>query len=41
MVRRLMLALIALPLIAGTLGGCVVYTDGGYYGHRHYWHDRW
>lgn len=33
-----LLALLALPLIAG-LGGCVVYTDGGYGYHHHYWHD--
>ena len=42
MKRALMLALLVLPLL-GTLGGCVVYPAGGYYGHPHYWHerDRW
>lgn len=41
MKRKLMLALLALPLL-GALGGCVVYAgDGGYYHHPHYWHDRW
>jgi len=38
MKRKLMLVFLALPLLTG-LGGCVVYTDGGYY-HHHYWHDR-
>jgi hypothetical protein len=38
--RKLILALIALPLLLSTLGGCVVYErDGGYY--HHYWHDRY
>lgn len=41
MIRKLMLAVLVLPLVAGTLGGCVVYTGGGYYGHPYYWHDRW
>lgn len=42
MKRMLMLGLIALPLLA-SLGGCIVYGGGGYYGHPHYWHDhdRW
>jgi hypothetical protein len=38
MKRKLMLMLLALPLLSG-LGGCIVYDDGHY--HRgHYWHDR-
>jgi hypothetical protein len=37
MKRMLILALLTLPL----LGGCVIYDDGGGWGHRHYWHDRW
>lgn len=41
MKRMLMLVLLALPLLA-SLGGCIVYGDGGY-GHPYYWHDhdRW
>ena len=39
--RNLKLALLALPILTGLLGGCVVYEPGGYYPHRHYWHDRW
>ena len=40
MKRKLMLVLLALPLLS-VLGGCVVYpAGGGYYGHPHYWHDR-
>ncbi len=39
MKRKLMLALVALPLLSA-LGGCVIYPAGGYYGHPHYWHDR-
>jgi hypothetical protein len=37
MKRMLMLALLALPLLT-SLGGCIVYGDGGYY--HPYWHDR-
>ncbi len=43
MKRKLMLALFALPVLAVSLGGCIVYPaggGGGYYGHPHYWHDR-
>ena len=36
MTRKLVLAVLALPLLLSTLGGCVVY-EGGY--HHHYWHD--
>jgi hypothetical protein len=39
MTRKLLLAVIALPLLLSALSGCVVYEhDGGYY-HHHYWHD--
>jgi hypothetical protein len=38
MTRKLVLAVLAVPLLLGTLGGCVVYEGGGYY-HHHYWHD--
>ena len=37
MTRKLILAVLALPLLLSALG-CVVYEDGGYY-HHHYWHD--
>lgn len=43
MKRKLMLALLALPILA-SLGGCIIYpAGGGYYDHPHYWHDhdRW
>lgn len=43
MKRKLMLALLALPVLAASLGGCIVYPEGGgggYYGHPHHWHDR-
>lgn len=41
MKRKLMLALFALPVLAVSVGGCIVYpAGGGYYGHPHYWHDR-
>jgi len=41
MKRKLMLALFALPVLAVSLGGCIIERDGGgYYGHPHYWHDR-
>jgi hypothetical protein len=37
MIRKLVLATFALPLLLSALGGCVVYErDGGYY-HHHYW----
>jgi hypothetical protein len=37
MIRKLILATLALPLLLSALGGCVVYEhDGGYY-HHHYW----
>jgi len=35
MKRRLIVALLTLPLLAGALGGCVVYERGPYY--HHYW----
>lgn len=35
MIRHLKLALIALPLIAGLLGGCTVIVDD-HYRHPHY-----
>lgn len=42
--RKLVHALLALPVLAALLGGCVVYpAGGGYergYEHPHYWHDR-
>jgi hypothetical protein len=38
MTRKLVLAVLALPLLLSALGGCVVYEGGGYY-HHHYWHD--
>jgi hypothetical protein len=38
MKHKLMLMLLALPLLSG-LGGCIVYDDG-YYHRGHYWHDR-
>jgi hypothetical protein len=42
MKRKLLLALFALPILALSLGGCIVYpVGGGYYGHAHYWHDRY
>ena len=38
MTRKLVLAVLAVPLLLSTLGGCVIYDrDGGY--HHHYWHD--
>jgi hypothetical protein len=40
MKRKLMLALFALPVLALSLGGCIIEGDGGHYGHPHYWHDR-
>ena len=43
MKRKLMLALFALPILAVSLGACIIYPvggGGGYYGHPHYWHDR-
>jgi hypothetical protein len=41
MKRKLMLVLFALPLLAVSLGGCIVEGGGGgHYGHPHYWHDR-
>jgi hypothetical protein len=47
MKRKLMLALFALPVLAVSLGGCIIEErggggyGGGYYGHPHYYHDRW
>ena len=40
MKRKLMLVLFALPLLAVSLGGCII-EGGGHYGHPHYWHDRY
>jgi hypothetical protein len=34
--KRLALALVMLPMLAGLLGGCVVYEDGPRY-HHYYW----
>jgi hypothetical protein len=39
MYRKLVLALVALPMLAA-LSGCVVYAEPPYY-HHHYWHDRY
>jgi len=41
MIRKLLFAAFALPLISAMLSGCVVYEDGGYYHHPHYFHDRY
>jgi hypothetical protein len=42
MKRKLMLVLFALPVLAVSLGGCIIEErGGGYYGHPHYYHDRW
>ena len=41
MLRHLKLALLALPILSGLLGGCIVYDHTGYYPQRHYWHGRW
>ncbi|HWI25370.1 MAG TPA: hypothetical protein VN668_00265 [Stellaceae bacterium] len=36
------LALLGLMLAVSSLGGCIIYTGGGYYHHPYYWHgDRW
>jgi hypothetical protein len=48
MKRKLLFALFALPVLAVSLGGCIIEEPrggyyGGYYGHPHYYHDhdRW
>ena len=41
MIRKLIFAAFALPLISAMLSGCVVYEGGGYYHHPHYFHDRY
>ena len=41
MKRKLMLVLFTLPVLAVSLGGCIIEERGGYYGHPHYYHDRW
>ena len=42
MKRKLVLLLLALPVVAVSLGGCIIEErGGGYYGHPHYYHDRW
>ncbi|HWG79957.1 MAG TPA: hypothetical protein VN681_09295 [Stellaceae bacterium] len=38
--RKLMLVLFALPVLAVSLGGCIIEERGGY-GYPHYYHDRW
>jgi hypothetical protein len=37
MKRKLIVALLALPLLCGALSGCVVYGGGGGYYHHPYW----
>jgi hypothetical protein len=41
MKRKILFVLFTLPVLAVSLGGCIIEGDGGgRYGHGHYWHDR-
>jgi hypothetical protein len=43
MMRKLLFAVFALPLLSALLSGCIIYEGGGgYYHHPHYYyHDRY